>query len=303
MFRLALNAGHGRNTAGKRCLKSIDPNETREWILNSRICDKIQVKLSTYDGIEVKRMDDVTGVVDRTIATRTKTANTYGADFYLSVHHNAGIHGGTGGGIVAYTYLSVDNKTKEWQKALYQAAITHSGLKGNRATPLASQDLGECRETSMPAVLMECGFMDSVVDTPIILTDQFAEQMADAFVEVLVNFSGAKPKKVPDASAKPEEVSQLYRVRASANDAKSQVGAYRVLNNAISAAKKTNLCVFDTAGNCVWKPDVTESATVGDRRDATLAGESKQTSSDESEQTEKKNFFTSLYSFIKHFFK
>ena len=104
MFRLALNAGHGRNTAGKRCLKSIDPNETREWILNSRICDKIQVKLSTYDGIEVKRMDDATGVVDRTIATRTKTANTYGADFYLSVHHNAGIHGGTGGGIVAYTY-------------------------------------------------------------------------------------------------------------------------------------------------------------------------------------------------------
>ena len=30
MFKLTINAGHGINTAGKRCLKSIDPAETRE---------------------------------------------------------------------------------------------------------------------------------------------------------------------------------------------------------------------------------------------------------------------------------
>ena len=28
MFKIALDAEHGRNTAGKRCMKSIDPNET-----------------------------------------------------------------------------------------------------------------------------------------------------------------------------------------------------------------------------------------------------------------------------------
>ena len=31
IFKLALNAGHGLYTEGKRCLKSLDPKETREW--------------------------------------------------------------------------------------------------------------------------------------------------------------------------------------------------------------------------------------------------------------------------------
>ena len=50
MFKIALDAGHGLYTAGKRCLKAIDPNETREWWLNDRICDKVEKKLASYDG-------------------------------------------------------------------------------------------------------------------------------------------------------------------------------------------------------------------------------------------------------------
>lgn len=60
MFKIALDAGHGRYTSGKRCLKAIDSNETREWVLNSRICDKIETLLKQYDGYEVLRVDDVT---------------------------------------------------------------------------------------------------------------------------------------------------------------------------------------------------------------------------------------------------
>ena len=45
MFKIAIDAGHGLYTAGKRCLKSIDPNETREWVLNSRIAGKVIEKL------------------------------------------------------------------------------------------------------------------------------------------------------------------------------------------------------------------------------------------------------------------
>lgn len=36
-FRIALTAGHYYYTPGKRCLKSIDPNETREWVLTDPI--------------------------------------------------------------------------------------------------------------------------------------------------------------------------------------------------------------------------------------------------------------------------
>jgi N-acetylmuramoyl-L-alanine amidase len=185
MFKLALNAGHGLYTAGKRCDKRFDPNETREWTLNSRICNKIQEKLKDYNGIEVLRLDDVTGKTDVALSERTRKANQWGADFYLSIHHNAGIHGGNGGGVVAYTYLEVDADTKAWQKMLYDAIIAKTGLKGNRSKPLSTADFHECRETKMPAVLLECGFMDSASDTPVILKDIFAERVAEACVEVI----------------------------------------------------------------------------------------------------------------------
>ncbi len=190
MFKLALNAGHGRNTTGKRCLKTLDPNETREWVLNSRICKRIEEKLRVYGGIEVLRLDDVTGVIDVALKTRTDKANTFGADFYLSIHHNAGINGGSGGGIMAFVYTKASTKSSEWQNDLYDSVIKYTGLKGNRANPITTANLHECRESKMPCVLIECGFMDSSTDVPIILTDNFAEQVATACVEVIVAKAG-----------------------------------------------------------------------------------------------------------------
>ena len=192
MFKIALDAGHGLYTAGKRCLKSIDPKETREWSLNSRIAEKVTEKLKEYTEYELLRVDDTTGKTDVALKTRTDKANKWGADFYLSIHHNAGINGGSGGGIAVYTYIDVDKTTKDWQKAIYDSLIKLTGLKGNRSQPLAQADLHVCRETSMPAVLIENGFMDSTSDTPIILTDDFADKSAEAIVEVLAEKGGLK---------------------------------------------------------------------------------------------------------------
>ena len=196
MFKLALNAGHGYNTAGKRCSKLIDKNETREYVLNKIICDFLESKLKNYNGIEVLRIDNGD---ETSIEQRAKKANDFNADLYLSVHHNAGIKGGSGGGIVAYVYTKVDNTTKEWQKAFYDSLIAKTNLKGNRATPLSSANFGELRLTKMPAVLLECGFMDSTIDTPIILTEDFAKKCADGLLETLVRKQGLTLKETPKA--------------------------------------------------------------------------------------------------------
>ena len=196
MFKIAINAGHGLYTSGKRCLKSIDPNETREWQLNSRIVSKVIERLQNYDGYELLRIDDPTGQRDIPLKERTDKANKWGADFYLAIHHNAGIAGGSGGGIMAFTYLDnkIDQNTRDWQTALYNALIAHTGLKGNRSNPIAHSNLHEVRETRMAAVLIENGFMDSTSDTPIILSEDFANKSADAIVEVLAACGGLKKK-------------------------------------------------------------------------------------------------------------
>ena len=122
-------------------MKALDPNETREWVLNDRICDKIERKLKEYTGYELLRLDDTTGNIDVALKKRTDKANRFQADFYLSIHHNAGINGGNGGGVVAFTYLKVDKVTQAWQKALYDAVIKHTGLKGNRSNAIGEAEL------------------------------------------------------------------------------------------------------------------------------------------------------------------
>lgn len=220
MFKIALTAGHYRYTAGKRCLKKLDKNETREWVLNDRIADKIEKLLSYYEGYTLLRCDDTSGEKEIEVQDRVKAANDFGADIYISIHHNAGIYGGKGGGIVAYVCKNCQAKSKEWQKDLYTSLIKETGLKGNRATPLASSNLYEVKKTKMPAVLLELGFMDSATDVPIILTEDYADKCAAAIAEVIVK--RGKLQKKPETKI-------LYRV---------QVGAYSVKKNAENLAEE-----------------------------------------------------------------
>lgn len=210
VFRLALGAGHHIHTAGKRCLKAFDPNETREWWLNDRICDYVEDYLKDYEGYELLRLDDSDdGEEDVKLSTRISNANRWGADFYLSVHHNAGVKGGSGGGIVAYVHPNASDASQVWQRELYDALIRHTGLKGNRSRPRAESNLQVLRETAMPAVLLELGFMDSSTDVPIILTDEYARQCARAIVEVIVRCGGLIKRTEPEEDT-------LYRVQLGA---------------------------------------------------------------------------------------
>lgn len=232
MFKLVLDAGHGINTAGKRCDVHIDAKQTREWTLNSRICNKIEELLKAYEGYDLLRVDDVTGKNDIPLETRTANANKFNADFYLSIHHNAGVNRGSGGGVVAYVYPNVGKETTSWQKELYDAIIKYTNLKGNRSAPIAQSNFHVLRETHMPAVLIECGFMDSTTDVPIILTDWFADGVAKACVEVIVAKGGLAKKKV----AQPADNGKLYRV---------QVGAYSVKANAEKMRDKLKAQGYD----------------------------------------------------------
>lgn len=182
---IAIDAGHYLGTPGKRCLRAIDPGETREWVLNGRVADKVQERLAAYD-CQTMRVDDVTGQKEVTLFDRVLAANRAGADVYLSIHHNAGIKGGSGGGIVVYVCPGVGEDTTRLQRAVYEHTVASTGLRGNRSNPLGVADFYVLLYTKMPAILGEFGFMDSTTDTPIILTEEYADQLADGIVAALV---------------------------------------------------------------------------------------------------------------------
>lgn len=196
---LALSAGHYLYTNGKRCLKSIDPTETREWVLNSRIADKLTDILSAYEGVSVLRLDDPTGENPISLEERAKKSDNHNADFYLAIHHNAGVNGGSGGGVTVYHYPTDKNKAQATE--LYKDLVGANGLVGNRVTPIrATTELYEVREPQADSILVENGFMDSKTDTPIILTEDFANKSAQGLAKFFVNMWGLQLKKEGSAS-------------------------------------------------------------------------------------------------------
>lgn len=231
--KICLDAGHGLHTAGKRCLKALDPSETREWVLNSRTAEHVTALLKEYD-CEIIRTDDPSGETDISLTKRCAKANEAKADYFVSIHHNAGINGGKGGGIVVFAAQKASEKSYVLQRAIYDAVIAKTGLRGNRAIPLAKANFTVLTDTKMPAVLGEFGFMDSQSDVPVILTDAFSRQCAQGIAEALVSVAGLSKKPQPPVDERP---GKLYRV---------QTGAFRNRDNAAALAEKLKAQGYDT---------------------------------------------------------
>lgn len=225
MVRIALDAGHGLNTSGKEVPSYMGVGKIKEWTLNDRICRYMEELLLEYEDVEVLRVDDRTGKVDVPRLTRCERANEWEADMFFSEHHNAGIGGKTGGGIVVFRYPNSSKFSKSMQDKLYKKLIKHTGLKGNRSSPKAEKKWDVITFTHMAATLIENGFMDSKTDLPIIMSDKFARQSAQAQVEFIVEHFGLK-KKVVEFPEK-DKSDQLYRVRKDWKDPSSQIGAFK----------------------------------------------------------------------------
>jgi N-acetylmuramoyl-L-alanine amidase len=231
-LKIAIDAGHGMGTAGKR-ITLAGYADTREWWLNNLIADRLELMLEEYD-CDFFRVDDTTGEKDIPLADRVKEANNAKADVYISIHHNAGVNGGTGGGTVVY-YCSSKAERATQAKALYNAIVAKTGLVGNRSTKVENKGFYVIKNTSMPAFLIENGFMDSKTDVPIIITEEHAEKTAQGILAFLVEQFTLTKKNASEGHTEAQK-GTLYRV---------QVGAYSVKANAEAMQKKLKASGFD----------------------------------------------------------
>lgn len=193
MYKIAIDAGHSLKTPGKRIPKALDASQTREWTLNDRVARYIAEASALYENVLVLRVDDPTGKKDISLSKRCKAANSWGADVYLSCHHNAGIKLGTGGGIVAFCY-KLGGKAAQYRDEIYKSCIAAGGLRGNRSDPTPEKGFYVLKHTKSPAVLVEYGFMDSRTDAPVILMDAYAKLVGYATMEAVAKVAGLEKK-------------------------------------------------------------------------------------------------------------
>ena len=262
-FKIAFCAGHGYNTAGKRT-----PDGEREWSFNNKVALAFEEEMKKYEGVELLRTDDRTGKTDVPLSTRTNKANSWGATIYISFHHNANTSKwGSWTGVETF-YCAGSTKGLKLAQTVHPEVVKAYGLKDRG---LKTNNLHITREAKMPAILIEGGFMDSTIDIKKLRDDNVLRNAGIGVARAVAKYGGLKLKSgVNQSTPKPSQPTQpsqptnnLYRVRKSWEDVKSQIGAYSVLENAIELAKANKgYNVYDSNGKQVYptvsKPESTK---------------------------------------------
>src|SRR5690606_5916997 len=126
-----------------------------------------------------------------TLAERAKMANDWGADIFLSIHINAG--GGVG--FESYIYNgNVSSSTIAYQNILHEEIVKTTGWN-DRGKKRANYAV--LRETKMPAILTENGFIDRTTDANKLKNDSFLDNIAQGHVNGLVKLFNLKKNSTP----------------------------------------------------------------------------------------------------------
>ncbi|MCL1936354.1 MAG: N-acetylmuramoyl-L-alanine amidase [Defluviitaleaceae bacterium] len=178
--RIFIDPGHGGR----------DPGAVANGMRESDIVLQVSLILRNIlqnDGIEVimSRTSDIT----LTLLQRTQMANNSDADFFISIHTNAG--GGTG----AETFISATKQQdRPFATTINDNYVRIMGLR-NRGVRLDTQafvgSLHVLRQTRMPAILVELAFIDSPLNNPDVnILRNRRNDMAQALSVGIVEFLG-----------------------------------------------------------------------------------------------------------------
>ena len=217
MFKIAYCAGHYLETPGKRLPAYLDENQTREWTLNDRVARAFAQAALEYENVELLRTDDPTGGTFVDIPQRAAGANRFDAELYIDMHHNAGIDGGTGGGVCAFSYPGSETG-RNYRDAIYDAVVAAGGLRGNRAQPLQEKAFDSLALTYMPAVLVEYGFMDSATDAPVILQEEYSRKVGYATMEAVAKVAGLSKKTAAPQYSREQFIRDVQAATGAATD-------------------------------------------------------------------------------------
>ena len=176
-YKVSIDAGHGLRTEGKRTPKlkkdlviggkvvKRKGEIIHEFEFNIKVAKALKKALERC-GIEVKIVNDETGKVDTPLKTRASRANAYGSNLHVSCHYNAvgscaAFQSRAKGLLVLKTLNCSSGSTRA-------ANCIHDAIKGNYSHTYgvgvdknwSGFTLAILRQTHMPAVLIEYGFMD-----------------------------------------------------------------------------------------------------------------------------------------------
>lgn len=164
---VVLDAGHGGTDPGAISVKS-----RKEKDFNLAVVLKVEKLLKNNKNIDLVLTRS--GDTYPTLSDRVKIAEKLKADIFVSVHANSGSASASG----VETYYT-RNSSLELAKVMHKYLVKSSGIT-DRKVRYAS--LHVTRETTMPAVLLECGYLSNKNDEALLYTEEFQNKVAEGIV-------------------------------------------------------------------------------------------------------------------------
>ena len=187
-----LDPGHGGSDSGAF------ENGVKEKDLTLSVYNKVSSRLASlgYTVLTSRNTDKDVGLV-----SRADQANKSNADMFLSIHFNAGGRGAAYG-IETYHYkpeagytpaINKENhnnpdrieKSRKLANKIQQNLLYKTGAY-DRGVKRAS--FAVLRETSIPSILVELGFIDNQEEVNKIKTNEYQEKLADGIVDGIVEY-------------------------------------------------------------------------------------------------------------------
>lgn len=192
-YKVAIDAGHGSNTAGKRT-----PDGYREHWVNVKCANyfNIAMKRCGIDTLKVGWDDtDSTDDTDVSLTTRQKQVKNAKCKISVSWHANAFGNGKTYNSAQGILTLIHDNPARAKDSYALAIKVQNHLIKGTKQQDrkVVKQALSMCNCVTMgtdASILIEVGFMTNEYEASLIKTDAFCLECAEEAAQGVCEYLG-----------------------------------------------------------------------------------------------------------------
>lgn len=216
---------------------------------------------------------------------------SYKTVVFISNHSNA--CNGKACGVEAYRSLYLPNSTTLGQKLIdavvgvmkpstgvtYSRGVkTRKGSSGAdyygviRGSVSGATSVAKAKQIPVDySFIIEHGFHDNKKECTFLNNSNNLKKIAEAKAKVIADYFGFTKKA--NTSTQTVTAGEIYRVRKSWQDTKSQIGAYSVLANAKAQADKNpGYEVYNKKGQCVYVPKTADTKSITEIAKEVIAG-------------------------------
>lgn len=192
---IVLDAGHGSPDGGSKGINTGVLEKDLNLAISMKVKERLEdttvsVIMTREDdsGIYPKEDDTIRNKKRKDLKERVRIANESGADGLVSIHMNHFTVERYSGPQIFY---SVNHPSgKDLAECIMEKIKEIIGPHCTRETKPVNEGILLLKETKIPAVIVECGFLSNPEEEKLLQDEEYQEKMAQAITEGILKFLG-----------------------------------------------------------------------------------------------------------------